>query len=126
MTEESDSDDERTVVTTSKKNRIQSGGIGPSMPELSEVTVGVDIPIYMEQMTAQLTIQKAIMTMMEQVEGRDSDDKSLPDEVANVDGTYDESLCQSSLVRVNSPVWMDAEATRKTVQFALLNGGENE
>jgi len=67
MTENTDSDDENTVVTTSKKNRIQSGGVGPDMPELTEVTVTVDIPIWMEAMEAQLTIQRAIMTMMEQV-----------------------------------------------------------
>lgn len=126
MTEESDSDDERTVVTTSKKNRINSGGMGPEMPDLSEVAVQVDIPIYMEQMEAQLTIQRAIMTMTEQIEGRDSDDTSLPDFVDNVDGTYDESLCQESVVTVNSPTWMGEDETRKTIQYALVNGGGNE
>jgi len=65
-------DDENTVHTTSKKNRIQSG-TGHDGVETRAMLLQVYAPVWMDQETVQKTVQKAIVEKTEEIEGRDDD-----------------------------------------------------
>lgn len=60
---------ERTVYTTSEKNRIMSGGKGPNKTEMMAVDLQIHVPSEWTQEKIETTIQQAIIDEIEKEKG---------------------------------------------------------
>jgi len=63
-------EDENTVYTTSQKNRVQSGGMGPDKTNMQQVTLQVAVPARWDEQKIMTTIQQAVVEEMEIEEGQ--------------------------------------------------------